>query len=112
VSSPGHFARSSYKHKQIVFRHPHRYQPSRGFSFPFSKRLYIVSGTVLNPPSGDGSGITVNLVNWSTNAVVATTTTAVGGGFSFSTYDNTDQFVCVAVFDSTHVGASNEGQAV
>jgi hypothetical protein len=111
MSSPGHFSRR-YHRKQNVFRHPHRYQLARSIVFPLSAPVYQVAGTVSGYPSGNGSGITVQLVNWTTNKIVATTTTAVGGGFSFLVYDSVSEFVCVALFSATVTGSSQEGTAV
>lgn len=94
-----------------VFRPPF-IPPARSTRLPFSAPVYVIAGTVYNWPSGNGSGIQVDLINWTTGQVVATTTTAIGGTFQFLVYDPVSYFVCVAVFSATLTGASGEGQAV
>lgn len=66
---------------------------------------YAITGTVTGY-SGDGSGVTVKIFNASTDELLATTTTIVGGGFSTTIYDNTISIYASAFFDSTHKGRS------
>jgi hypothetical protein len=71
---------------------------------------FTVAGTVTGF-TGDGSGITVTLYRADTGEKLATTTTAVGGGYSFTWYDNTIQVFTEARQDGTHVGRSDLGYA-
>jgi hypothetical protein len=75
------------------------------FWYTYSSTVYTVSGSILGY-TGDGSGITVSLHNASTGELLKTTTTASGGGFSFSWYDNVTQLYVEAQQDSTHMGRS------
>ena len=71
---------------------------------------YTIAGT-LSGYDGDGSGIEVRLHRVDTREMVAKTTTAVGGSFSFVWYDNTENMMVEARQDSTHLGRSDIGTA-
>jgi hypothetical protein len=68
------------------------------------------SGTISNY-AGDGSGIEVELHDAADHALLKTTTTATGGTFSFTWFDDSRNLYCVAREDSTHVGRSDNGNA-
>jgi hypothetical protein len=57
-------------------------------------------------PSGDGSGITVDVFDPDKKYIGSVVTTA-GGNFSAPTYDGRDGHFAVARVDSTHVGRSD-----
>lgn len=71
---------------------------------------YTVSGT-LTAYSGDGSGITVDLYRSDTNEKMLTTTTAAGGTYSFTWYDNVIEVYTVARQSSGKQGRSDNGVA-
>lgn len=62
--------------------------------------------------TGDGSGIPVKFYRSDTKEYVASTTTAVGGGFSFTWYDDTVNMFAEAKQDSSHRGRSDDVVAV
>lgn len=68
---------------------------------------FAVSGTVSGYTSGDGSGITVNLHRADTHQIVATTTTAAGGTYSFDWLDDTVQVYVTARKSATELGMSD-----
>lgn len=71
---------------------------------------FTVSGTV-SGYTGDGSGITVDVMNSVTKEVLATVTTSAGGTYSTTIFDNTEEvFACVRQ-DATHVGRSEKAVA-
>lgn len=71
---------------------------------------YALSGSIADF-GGDGSGVTVVALDASTHAPVASATTAVGGSFTITTYDNTTTYYTVAREDDTHTGRSANGVA-
>lgn len=71
---------------------------------------YVVQGTASNY-AGDGSGITVNMHDSTTKKLLATTTTAIGGTFSFVWYDDTANVYVAGREDSTHRGRSDDATA-
>lgn len=60
---------------------------------------------------GDGSGIVVKLYRGTTNEYLQTTTTAAGGTFSFTMYDDVHDVYCVAYLDDQHAGRSKSDPA-
>jgi hypothetical protein len=56
--------------------------------------------------AGDGSGIVVTIHHADTGEAFCQATSAVGGGYTFTAYDDTTQFYAVAQEDGTHVGRS------
>jgi hypothetical protein len=72
---------------------------------------YTVQGSASNY-AGDGSGITVKMFNSSTGEYLASTTTAVGGGFTMTWYDDTANIYVEGLEDSTHRGRSDDATAV
>lgn len=58
--------------------------------------------------TGTGGGLTVNVHRADTHELEATTTTAVGGGFSATVYDNTIKRYVTIWQDSTHFGRSDD----
>ncbi len=71
---------------------------------------FTISGSV-QQYSGDGSGITVDLFDTTTREWLATTTTAIGGGYSFTWYDNTANNYTVAQQSGTRAGRGLDGTA-
>ena len=71
---------------------------------------YTLSGTV-SGYTGDGSGITVEAHRSDTDELIGSTTTAAGGTYSLTWYDNTINCYTHARQDSTHVGRSDDGTA-
>ncbi len=71
---------------------------------------YALSGTV-SGYTGDGSGITVEAHRSDTDELIGTTTTATGGTYSITWYDNTIDCYAHARQDATHVGRSDNGTA-
>lgn len=71
---------------------------------------YSLSGTV-SGYTGDGSGITVEAHRSDTDELIGSTTTAAGGTYSLTWYDNTINCYAHARQDSTHVGRSDDGTA-
>lgn len=68
---------------------------------------FTVSGTVTGFPSGDGSGITVDVYTNFNRSKVAEVTTTTGGAYTATVYDNTNTHFAEAWVDSTHVGRSD-----
>lgn len=68
---------------------------------------YTVSGTLSNY-TGDGSGITVQLFDAVTHELLDSTTSAVGGTFSMTWYDNSVAVYCRAYQSTTKKGISVE----
>lgn len=81
-----------------------------GMYVTYHSITFTVSGTVRGY-SGDGSGITVTLHREDTGEKVDSTTTAAGGTFSITVYDDTKTLFCQAQQDATHVGRSANGTA-
>lgn len=73
----------------------------------FSGVTFTVSGTVTGYPSGDGSGITVDVYNNYDHAKVAEVTTVAGGGYTATVYDSANTHFTEARVDSTHLGRSD-----
>jgi hypothetical protein len=71
---------------------------------------FSISGTV-SGYTGDGSGITVEAHRSDTDELIGTMTTAAGGTYSLTWYDNTVDCYAHARQDSTHVGRSDNGVA-
>lgn len=87
---------------------------SEGGNTRFSHELYLmyhtftstVSGTITDY-TGDGSGITVGIWSKSLGVKLGSVVTAVGGGYTFTWYDDTaDDLFAEAQQDATHVGRS------
>lgn len=74
--------------------------------YTYSSISYSASGTATGY-TGAGSGITVNIHRSDTGELVATTTTASGGAFSATLYDNTIGYYAEARQDGTHLGRSD-----
>ena len=70
--------------------------------------FYTISGEV-SGYSGDGSGIPVKLYRSDNKELIGETTTAAGGGFSFTWYDDTIPVYAEAREDDTHTGRSANG---
>lgn len=68
---------------------------------------YALAGT-LSGYTGDGSGISVDVYRVDTKEKVATVTSAIGGGFSATVFDDTTNYFCIARQDATHVGRSDD----
>jgi hypothetical protein len=71
---------------------------------------YAIAGTVTGY-SGDGSGLTVNAYRSDTHEWIGTTTTAAGGTYSITWYDNTINVYVEVRQDSTRLGRSDDGLA-
>ena len=71
---------------------------------------FSIAGTI-SGYTGDGSGITVDIHRVDNNEWVGRTTTAVGGGFNLTWYDDTVSMYAQALQDSTHRGRSNNDVA-
>jgi hypothetical protein len=71
---------------------------------------FTISGT-LSGFTGDGSGISVDIFKASTREWIGTTTTAIGGTYSFDWYDNVDDVYTVARQSSILLGRSDDGPA-
>jgi hypothetical protein len=69
-----------------------------------------ISGT-LTSYTGDGSGITVNIHDASTHEWLYTATTAAGGTYSTTAFDDTRDVYGEARQDSTHMGRTDNGKA-
>jgi hypothetical protein len=69
---------------------------------------FTVSGTV-SGYTGDGSGLTVKLYRTDNGAYLGSATTAAGGGYTFTWYDNTIDVLAECRQDATHVGRSDNG---
>ena len=72
---------------------------------------FTVAGTVTGY-SGDGSGVTVVLHDATTGDKLTSTTTAIGGTYSLTWYDNTRNVFTQARQDATKLGRSDDGVAV
>jgi hypothetical protein len=70
-----------------------------------------VAGTI-SGFTGDGSGITVQLIEEDTGDVLNSTTTAVGGTFSMTWYDDVHNVYCTAKQSTDRAGRSLSGAAV
>lgn len=81
-----------------------------GMWVTYHSNVYTVSGTV-SGYTGDGSGITVCLVEEDGWGKVQETTTAAGGTYSFNWYDNTQNMFTVAIVPGSRAGASLGGMA-
>lgn len=74
----------------------------------FSTIEFEVSAAVSGYPSGDGSGITVELWSETRGVRVASTVTTIGGNYTISgLVDSADTYFAEAYVDSTHVGRSD-----
>jgi hypothetical protein len=71
---------------------------------------YTVNGTV-SGYTGDGSGLTVDVRRTDTDEKIGSATTAAGGGYSLTWYDNTINLAADLQQDATHVGRSANGTA-
>jgi hypothetical protein len=65
----------------------------------------------LNGYTGDGSGVTIDIFRSDTDEKVGEATTAIGGGYTFTWYDNTVSLYGSARQDGTHVGRSESAVA-
>lgn len=79
--------------------------PQGMLGFTYHSQLFAISGTVSNY-TGGGSGITVTAHDAITGERVNSTTTAAGGTYSMTMFDNGRQYYVEAYQDSTHVGRS------
>lgn len=66
----------------------------------------MISGTVMNYRTGDGSGIGVEVYRKRDNYLCLSMSTAVGGTFGEVWYDDVEEYYCVAIPNSTSVGRS------
>jgi hypothetical protein len=66
-----------------------------------------ISGTV-SGYTGDGSGITVEAHRTDNDEKIGSTTTAAGGTYSITWYDDTINCYAQARQDATHVGRSDD----
>lgn len=71
---------------------------------------FTVAGTLAGY-SGDGSGITVDIHKDDTDEKLVAATTAAGGGYTATWFDNTENVYAQARQDSTHLGRSDAGAA-
>jgi hypothetical protein len=69
-----------------------------------------VNGTITGY-TGDGSGITVDIFRQDTDELIGSTTTSIGGGYTFTWHDDIIGVYAVARQDSAHVGRSDNGNA-
>ena len=74
----------------------------------FHQNTYTVTGTLSNY-SGDGSGVTVNFYRVSDKELLGSTTSNVGGSFSWTWYDDTEEIFAEARESSTTLGRSDNG---
>lgn len=81
------------------------------FYMTYHSIVYTIQG-IVRGYTGAGSGITVNAHRSDTGELIATTTTASGGSFSMSWYDNTIPVYTEAYQDATHLGRSANATAV
>ena len=84
--------------------------PSIGCWTTYHSITSTVSGTLYDY-AGDGSGVTVELHDADSGELLKTTTSATGGSFSFTWYDDSRNLYCSAREDDTHTGRSNTGSA-
>lgn len=89
---------------------PNSVYSSWGIWATFHCITYAISGTV-SGYTGDGSGITVEAHRSDTDELIGTTTTAAGGTYTLTWYDNTIDCYAHARQDATHVGRSDNGAA-
>lgn len=73
----------------------------------YSAMTYTVAGTV-NSYTGDGSGITVDIID-PDGVKVNSATTSAGGGYTAEVYDARPLHKAIAQQDSTHAGRSANG---
>lgn len=73
--------------------------------YTYHSFAYSVQGVVTGY-TGTGGSLTVDLHRADTGEKMATTTTAVGGAYSFSWFDNTINVYTESYQDSTHLGRS------
>lgn len=78
--------------------------------FTYHAKTFTISGTV-SGYTGDGSGITVTAHRVDTGEAILSTTTAAGGTYSMTWYDDTVSVYCEARQDSTHLGRSENAVA-
>jgi hypothetical protein len=78
--------------------------------FNVTQIAWTVSGTI-SGYTGDGSGITVEIFRVDTGEKVLQATTAAGGTFSKTWFENTISLFASARQDSTHAGRSESGVA-
>ncbi len=71
---------------------------------------FTISGTVTGY-TGDGSAITVEAHRSDTDEKIDSTTTAAGGTYSITWYDNTIDVYTQAIQDGTHLGRSDDDPA-
>ena len=81
-----------------------------GFWLTYHAITFSVQG-VVRGYTGAGSGITVDVHRADTGERIATTTTASGGSFSVTVFDNTISLYTEAYQDNTHLGRSANGVA-
>jgi hypothetical protein len=80
------------------------------FLITYHSIYHTISGNVTGY-AGDGSGITIYIFREENDERVLSTTTAAGGGYSFTWYDDTANLYATARQNSTHVGRSDTGIA-
>lgn len=80
-------------------------QAGFGWWLTYHSITYAVSKSVTGY-AGDGSAIAVKLYKSSNDEYVGTATTAAGGGYTFTWYDNATTIYATAREDSTHTGRS------
>lgn len=71
-----------------------------------SQITYTVSGTITGY-SGDGSGLSVDVFSTYQDTYITTVTSAIGGTYTATVYDNTNAHFVVVRQDSTRVGRSD-----
>jgi hypothetical protein len=79
-----------------------------GLMLTYHSISYTVAGTVVGY-TGDGSGITVDLIDEATGGLLNSATTAIGGGFTMVWYDNVRNVYCAAKQGVDRAGRSLSG---
>lgn len=74
----------------------------------YTSKTYDVNGIISNYPSGDGSGLQVDIIDTINNNDLYHATTIAGGIFSSSWYENVNNLMAICNVDSTHKGVSSK----
>jgi hypothetical protein len=83
-----------------------------GLWVTWHSHTFTISGTVSGYVDADGAGLTVKFFRCSDGLYLGSATTSAGGAYTFTWYDNTEDYRAICEEDSTHVGASVAGTAV
>jgi len=82
-----------------------------GIWVTWHSHTFTISGTVSGYVDADGAGLTVKAFRCSDGLYLGSTTTASGGTYTLTWYDDTEDIRTTCEEDSTHVGASVAGTA-